>query len=73
MDGAGSGVGSTTLILQGKESSIETAWQAVNEINGEPKLKNHYSNCKRCENAFSEQGGAQCSTRLTRHPPKDKR
>ena len=71
--GPGSGVGTVTLILLGKESSIEAAWQAVNEIKGEPKLKNYFSNCKKCEDAGSERGGSQCSTRLTRHAREDKR
>jgi hypothetical protein len=71
MDGTGSGVGTATLILLGEDFSIEMAWQAVNEIKGEPKLKNFFSSCKECEDARGGQGGSQCSTRLTRHPHKD--
>ena len=68
MDGIGSGVGTVTLVLLGEEPSVEAAWQAVNEIKGEPKLKNYFSNCKICEDSRSEPGGTQCSTRLKRSP-----
>ena len=66
MDGVGNGAGTVTLVLAGEEDAIEAAWQAVAEIKGEQKLKNHFSNCKTCEHGKPEAGESHCSTRLKR-------
>ncbi|MBW1961561.1 MAG: hypothetical protein JRJ04_08895 [Deltaproteobacteria bacterium] len=64
MGGIGSGNGTVSLVLTGDDHHVESAWQAVNEIKGEPRLKNYLSNCNDCENARGEPGSAVCSTRL---------
>ncbi len=64
MDGPGSGAGSVTLVLSGDDNNVEAAWQAVNDIKGEPKLKNYFSSCVSCDMATEEPGGGQCSTKM---------
>jgi len=70
MDGPGSGAGSVTLALAGTEHAIETAWQAVNRIKGEPKLENYFSSCLSCDEARDELGAGRCSTKMR---PKERR
>jgi hypothetical protein len=64
MGGIGSGAGSVTMVLMGEDSAIEKAWHTVNEIKGEPPLKNIFSQCVRCEGSSGGRHTVQCSTRL---------
>lgn len=64
MDGVGSGAGSVTLVLAGEDDDVETAWEALNRIKGEPKLRNYFSTCLSCNDAKEESRGGQCSTKM---------
>ena len=64
MGGVGSGVGTVTLVLAGKEKAVASAWQTVKQIKGEKRLSNYFSNCKDCLNGKLASGIARCSTRL---------
>jgi hypothetical protein len=64
MGSGGSGAGTVTLVLIGEKQMVDAAWQFVNEIKGEPKMKNYFSNCKDCLEGKLKNSSARCSTRL---------
>ncbi|MBW1737023.1 MAG: hypothetical protein JRJ69_05555 [Deltaproteobacteria bacterium] len=68
MAGVGSGDGTVTMALVGGEKDVETAWQYINHIKGEQKLKNYFSTCKECIASKSDAREAQCSTRSWARP-----
>jgi len=64
MGGVGSGVGTVTMVISGRDKAVESAWQAVKHIKGEKKLSNYFSNCKNCLDGKLKSKIARCSTRL---------
>jgi len=64
MNGVGSGEGTVTLVLTGDDQAVDKAWQAVNDMKDEPRLKNYFSNCLQCDGASGDPEKFQCATRL---------
>ncbi len=48
VNGIGSGKGSVTLLVEGAENEVNTAWEIVNSIKGEPPLMELLSQCDVC-------------------------
>jgi len=64
MGGVGNGVGTVTLALIGNDEAVDSAWQMINQIKGEKKLSNFFSNCEDCLEGKLKAGISRCSTRL---------
>ncbi len=63
MSGIGSGAGTVSLVLTGRDENVEKAWQEVNRIKGEAPLLNYFSDCGACVDAKIQRRGPRCSTR----------
>lgn len=48
VNGIGSGKGSVTLLVEGTEEEVDTAWETINVIKGEPPLMELPSPCEVC-------------------------
>jgi hypothetical protein len=68
MNGIGSGKGSVTLLVEGAEKEVNTAWEMVNSIKGEPPLMELLSQCDVCYINSDPEKKSRC---LGRNPTKD--
>jgi len=48
LNGLGTGKGSVTLLVEGPEKEVDTAWEIINSIKGEPPLIELPSQCELC-------------------------
>ena len=65
--GIGSGEGTVTFLIQGKDKHVEQAWDLIQGIKGEPRLEEKGTECKSCPVPGDPFGwGIRCSTRATK-------
>jgi hypothetical protein len=68
VNGIGSGKGSVTLLVEGGEKEVDTAWEIINSIKGEPPLMELLSQCDVCYIKNDPEKKSRC---LGRNPTQD--